>query len=99
MGEGSTEFPLPCARALLTEEVWAFIHPSDQNSDAARLRQPTKPRAHIILCNFRGSRESSRASFFCAVCKDTQYKIIKIKYAVTIMAVTPAMESTKASWG
>jgi hypothetical protein len=30
MGEGSTEFPLPCARVHLTQEVWAFAHPSDQ---------------------------------------------------------------------
>jgi hypothetical protein len=45
-----------------------------------------------------GSWGSSRASFFCAVCKDAQYKIIKIKYAVTIMVVTLAIESTKASF-
>jgi hypothetical protein len=26
MGEGSTELPLPCATAHLTQEVWAFAH-------------------------------------------------------------------------
>ena len=30
MGEGSTKLRLPCARAHLTQEVWAFAHPSDQ---------------------------------------------------------------------
>jgi hypothetical protein len=29
MGEGSTELPLPC-RPTLTQEAWAFAHPSDQ---------------------------------------------------------------------
>jgi hypothetical protein len=30
MGEGSTELPLPFATTHLTQEVWAFAHPSDQ---------------------------------------------------------------------
>jgi hypothetical protein len=36
-----------------------------------------------------------RSTPFCAT--QTQYKISKIKFAISMMAVTPAMESTKAS--
>jgi hypothetical protein len=49
---------------------------------------------------FEGSRDHSRASFCLAViCEQpsNQYKISKSKYAVSIIAVTLATESTKAS--
>jgi hypothetical protein len=34
---------------------------------------------------------------FCRLSSGTQYKISKIKYAVSMIAVTPAMENTRAS--
>jgi len=33
----------------------------------------------------------------CCLSKQSQYKISKIKFAISMIAVTPAMESTKAS--
>jgi hypothetical protein len=48
--------------------------------------------------NFEGSRDPSRAFFSCAIAssQDNQYKISKIKLAISTMVVTPATESTNA---
>ena len=46
------------------------------------------------------ARGTSRASFLLRdlrAAKGSQYKIIKIKSAISMIAVTPATESTKAS--
>jgi hypothetical protein len=51
-----------------------------------------------FLPNFEGSRDTSRASFFCGqICEGTQYKISKIKLSISMIAVTPATASTNAS--
>jgi hypothetical protein len=45
------------------------------------------------------ARETPREPFlFCAICEqqDAQYKMIKIKLAISIMAITPATASTNA---
>jgi hypothetical protein len=48
--------------------------------------------------NFEGSQGPPRA-IFCAFAssKGNQYKISKIKLSISMITVTPAMESTKAS--
>jgi hypothetical protein len=38
MDEGSTELPLSCARAHLTQEAWAFAHPHPSLSPVIEIR-------------------------------------------------------------
>jgi hypothetical protein len=52
------------------------------------------------LRRLAGNSDHSRASFYLAQClssQSNQYKVSKIRLSITMIAVTPAMESTKAS--
>jgi len=54
----------------------------------------------MTFLTFKGSRDLSRASFYFArfaSSQGAQYKIIKIRFVASMIAVTPAMESIKAS--
>src|SRR5262249_55010693 len=64
------------------------------------LRSPSFFMDNPQLRRLAGNSDHSRASFYLAQClssQSNQYKVSKIRLSITMIAVTPAMESTKAS--